>query len=223
MFRIIILFFISLFLHTCSLIYDGESRLLVEGKILDENGNPMANVYVSAHAKKDGIMFFTPSENDLISYDLTDDSGNFKMMFPSPINEDEIAVFINYDELNPTYSKTVFYNIQNPNFEDQELNLVNSLYEVDQSVELTIGLEEDLGIQILGWNLEGKVAENHYNLSPIDLESDVYFDHSSSNLVGKNQNIILQYYYKDLTTSEIFAESVSIEIQDQPVHYEITF
>src|SRR5690606_12386584 len=157
MLRIIIVFSISIFLNACSLIYDGESRLLIKGKILDENGNPMPNVNVSAHAKKDGIMFFTPSENDLISYDLTDDSGNFEMMFPSPINEDEIAVFINYDGLNPTYSKTVFYNIQNSNFGNQELNLANnSLYEVEQSVELTIGFEQVPEMQILGWNLEGK-------------------------------------------------------------------
>ena len=221
--KILFLFPIFFFLNACSIYYDGEERILIEGKILDENGNPMPNVNVSTHAEKDWTIL-SPSEDDLISYDVTDESGNFQMMFPSPRNEDEIRIYINYGDSHPTYSKTVFYNIQNENFVNQELDLGNiSLYKVEESVELSISYQMDTEFQVLGWNLDGKVAENYYNLYPHYIDSETHFHLSFENLVGKNQNITIQYFYTNSLSNEVFSETDIIEIHDQPVHYEISF
>jgi len=222
--RILFLLTLSLFLISCGLNYDGEERVLFEGKITDENGNPMPGVYVSAEAKLIYNGTFAPTYEDVVSFDHTDESGNFKMLFPSPTNEDEIEVYVNFGEENPMYSKTVFYNIQDENYENQRIDFGTiSLYPTDESVLLTISVENDFEHQIIGWNLEGKVAENFYNYSPTDVASEIYFNYSSHNQVRKNQTIILHYYYTYQNSTEILENTSEIEIQNQPVNYEITF
>ncbi len=216
--------FSLLFICSCRLSYDGEERILFEGKITDENGHPLPNVDVSAHAKKNGSMFFYPSEDDEISYDYTDESGNFKMLFPSPTNEDEIRVFVNYKDEASVYSKSVFYNIQDDNYQNYKIDFGTiALYPVEESVMLNIEVQNNQNNQIFGWNVEGKVAENFYNYSPMNLDSDIYFNYSSHISVAKNQTLILHYYFKQYNSTEILESSVEIEIQNQPVNYEITF
>jgi hypothetical protein len=221
--RILFLLPVFIAISSCHLTYNGEERILFQGKITDENGNPMPNVYVSAHANKD-FTLISPSDDDEVSYDFTDESGNFKMLFPSPQNEEQMQVFMNFEGDNPQYSKTNFYNIQDGNYEDFKIDFGTiSLYPTDDSVLLTISVEDDFENQITGWNLEGKVAENNFNFSPMNSESEIYFDYSSQNQVAKNQTIILHYYYTHQNSTEILENTAEIEIHDQPVNYEITF
>lgn len=212
-----ILYFLStvFFICSCSLTYDGEERILFEGKIIDENGQPMPGIYVLTEAKKGG-------DRDEVSYDYTDNLGNFKMLFSSPTNENEIRVLVNYEDENSVYSKSVFYNIQDEDYDDFKIDFGTiSLYPTEESVLLTISVEENSEYHIRGWNLEGKVAENYFNFSPFD--PDVYFDYSSQSLVSKNQIITLYYYYTYQHATEVMEDSVEIEIENQPVSYEITF
>ncbi len=216
-------YFFSIFLFSCDLNYNGEERILFEGRVVDENGNPMHGVYVSAQANLDSNFLFHPSDEDIISYDYTDENGNFKMIFPSPVNETEMQLFINYEEQSPDYSKVNFYNIQDENYQNYKIDFeIIELYPVEESVLLTIEVENNFSYQVIGWNLDGKVAENLYNYSPLEVDSNVHFHNSSQKMVGKNQILTLSYYYTQNNSPEIRENVVQIEINDQPVTYEIT-
>src|SRR5690606_34724565 len=110
------LLFLSVIFCSCGLDYEGSERDAFVGKIIDENGNPKPGVYVQTIANIDGSPPFSGGDYDVISYDYTDENGNFEMLFPSPKNEDEMQLLVNYSDrynaYDPAYSTTDFYNIQ---------------------------------------------------------------------------------------------------------------
>lgn len=221
------LLFLSVIFCSCGLDYDGSERDAFVGKIIDENGNPKSGVYVQAVANKDGSPPFSGGDYNVISYDYTDENGNFEMLFPSPKNEDEMQLLVNYSDRynadDPAYSTTNFYNIQDENFTNYRIDLQEiQLYPVENSVLLTLVLNENMNGHFVGCNLRGKVVENHINLSPFYEDEGHHFYFDTQHLVAPNQTVTATYYFRNWESEEIHENSVEIEIHNEPVTYEIT-
>ena len=221
--KLIALIFLSIF-YSCGLDYEGGERIEFKGKILDENGNPLTNVYVKAVAEKDNW-----HDLDVISYDFTDANGNFSLHFPSPTNEDEMQLLVNYGDIDnheiTNLSRIKYYNIQDDNLTNFRLNFGGiELFDFDEStVILNIQFAGSDQYKLLGWNLSGKVVDNYINLSPLTNSEEVYFYSPNQVEIQPNQTIELTYYYQLYSGGGILQSAVPIEIQNQDLTYEITF
>ena len=88
----IALIFCILFLATsCEIQYDGETKIAVTGKLIDQNGNPIPNKNVDITIYSDDM--YTPS--DLISFGKSDQNGNFTLIFPAPKVDYKFSISIN--------------------------------------------------------------------------------------------------------------------------------
>jgi|GEM_PF-2492310 len=224
--KVFLFVFLGVF-YSCGLNYDGSERDSFTGKIIDENGYPKAGVYVQSIASIDGSPPFSGGDYDVISYDYTDENGNFKMAFPSPKNENEMRLLVNYsDKYNPddpAYSTIDFYNIQNESFINYRIDFQEiQLYPVENSVLLTLVLNDNMNGHFVGCNLQGKVAENHFNFSPFYEDENNHFYPNTENLMAPNQTVTVTYYFKNWESEEIHENSIQIEIYNEPVTYEIT-
>lgn len=213
---------ILLFVVSCDLEYDGAERIEFRGKVVDENENPLSNVYVIAAAEKDNW-----HDYDEISYDYTDENGNFSMFFPSPTNEDDLQLLVNYansidfDILNR--SRIRYYNILDGNLNQYRLDFGDiELFDFDETaVTLEILLHSSGQYEFLGWNLDGQVVDNEINLSPLVYKEDNYFYSPNQVLVNPNQTIEMTYYYRTNSGTEIMHTTVHIEVENQNLTYEI--
>lgn len=210
------------FFTSCELDYEGAERVEFKGKIVDEQGNPLDGVYVIAAAEKDNW-----HDYDEISYDFTDENGNFSMFFPSPTNEDEMQLFVNYGTGDiyeiPNRSRVKYYNIQDQNLVDYRLDF--GTIEVfgfnETAVTLSIHAGENYQYQLLGWNLNGKIVDNYVNLSPLTYSEDVFFYSPNQVWVQPGQTIEMTYYYRNYAGGGIQQNTVQIEVQNQNLSYEI--
>ncbi|RZJ74545.1 MAG: hypothetical protein EOO45_08275 [Flavobacterium sp.] len=201
------------------LTYDGRTKIIYEGKLVDQEGNPLANIPVSIYVTKRGYFYSAGSDRDLISYATSDANGHYKMVFPQPENEDNISLLINRPtpkrQPDSTYSTTEIYNLKSENVSDYKLVFeTTSLYKVENSVQLAIGYPVG-NPAIVKLNLLGMVKDNiiDYNISYPRDESD-YHNLRYSVDVAKNQMLIIEYQLEDGTTGQR-----EVEIGDSPLHY----
>lgn len=111
-------FFLLTLLSGCySIDYDGGTRLLITGKIVDPAANPAPDQSIR-------VSVYEPESNnrDVISNGVSDASGNFKLVIPAPKNEENfISVEINkygYPEEN-----IIFDSITRSDFNNYKLDL----------------------------------------------------------------------------------------------------
>ena len=89
--RITLILCILFSLISCEIQYDGETKIVVTGKIIDQNGNPIPEKNIDITIYSDDM--YTPS--DLISYGKSDQNGNFTLIFPAPKVDYKFSVSIN--------------------------------------------------------------------------------------------------------------------------------
>lgn len=89
--RIILIICILFSLTSCEIQYDGETKIVVTGKIIDQNGIPIPKKNIDITIYSDGI--YTPS--DLISFGKSDQNGNFTLVFPAPKEDYKFSISIN--------------------------------------------------------------------------------------------------------------------------------
>ena len=116
--RKILLFLSLLAVISCeSIEYDGETRLLIEGQIIDGNSDPMRDISVK-------IEVYNSSTNasDVISYGTSDATGSFKLVIPAPKSEDN---FIRVEMAKPgnPYDLKIIDSISKADFSNYKLNL----------------------------------------------------------------------------------------------------
>lgn len=227
------LFLLScLFISSC-ISYDGNSRLMVEGRILDRNGNPIPNIPVTVLAQKAGIyipfVFYIPDVNNNVNQQLTDSDGRFKMLFPEPIDADEIIIAANrptlkYPANEKVNSRTIF-NVQVSNFRQNALSLGQlEMFDVDQTTDLTIEMKPSSPVDRKGVRLrfEGLTLdqEDDFNRTMSGyIFSEVYQRLS----VATNQAAAIYYDVVDFDGNVFYSSSRIILIGEEPANIEIEF
>lgn len=211
----IVLLLILFSLLGCTLQYEGEERLVVTGKLIDKHNNPIQNNHVEVWIHMNGQqggMYPSGGDRDLISFTQTDANGNFKMLFPKPINEDEIELKF-YDKNNIYQSKS-YINIKKSNFIDYTFtpNTV-TLYKKEDITLLKVILNNvNPSKQIKRIDLIGQTAESLLWVNPLEDNANFYYYDSYFREVAKNQTLILEYDVKDFATQQITTLQETINI-----------
>ncbi len=218
--RIALIFCILFLLTSCEIQYDGETKMVVTGKIIDQNGNSLSDKDIEVTISGGG--FILPS-SDLISFGKSDQSGNFTFIFPAPKNENQIFISINdiINQASDFQSKT--YIATKNNFENYKLNLDEiTLYKNESITTLRLILNQtSTNKQLKDIEIEGKQAKSLVDLNALQNNSDYLNTYYT---VVKNQTIVLKYTiidYSNAATPTI--HSISIPINNDAITYTITY
>ena len=227
-----ILFILAVFaLNSCGIEYDGETKLTIQGQLVDANNNPLSNVYVETNISGN-------TETNKISYTKTDVNGNFRMTFPRPVNPEYFSLHIN------DYS----YNYLNTN--SQIINTLQYKTYRELSDKDFINYKFDIGKQTLynkseitSLNITFVNSSNNYyfenqlfeivGLRPLE---DIYLQNNYQNILGyygndynsiqviKNQLIIFKFKARNITTHQVETLSETIVINsDDEINYTINY
>lgn len=217
--RIALIFCILFFVTSCEIQYDGETKMVVTGKLIDENGNPIPHKNVDITIYSDGL--YTPS--DLISFGKSDQNGNFTLIFPAPKVDYKFSISINslINQTSELQAKEII--AQKINFENYKLDLDKiTLYKNESITTLRLLLNQtSTNKQLTDIKIEGKQANSLVDLNPLQNNSDYL---NTNYFVIKNQTIVLKYTildYSNAATPTI--NSISIPINNDAVTYTITY
>lgn len=227
--NILIIYCIFFTFTSCDIQYNGETKLVVTGKLIDKNGVPIPENNIEIFVQSLSGM---NQNSDLISFGKTDINGNFTYIFPSPDTDNEIEISINNFILdhgtqiktNELQSKQII--ALKKNFQNYKLNLDNIiLYRNDDITQLQIILNPSTDKKhLLSLDIEGTVVTHYSDLNPIvtpNYTPPVITNYS----VLKNQTLILKYKVVDLSsgTSIITENSKSIPVVNEKVIYTLTY
>lgn len=219
--QVLIVFGMLFCLISCEIQYDGETKIVVTGKLIDENENSLSEKDIEVIIEGGGLI--SPNY-DLISYGKSDQNGNFTLVFPAPKEDNPISISIN----NPINQTNEFqgkeFLAQKNNFENYKLNLNKiTLYKAQSITNLRLILNNTTKSKRLeNILIEGKMPNSWINLNPLPNNTgylETYYN------VIKNQNIVLKYTVVDYSNSTIVSkeQTVSIPVNDGPVIYTITY
>ncbi|WP_310557849.1 DUF2606 family protein [Flavobacterium sp.] len=215
----IILLICLLFLVTsCEIQYDGETKIVVTGKIIDENGNPISNKNIDITIYSDDP--YTPS--DLISFGKSDQNGNFTLIFPTPQGEYNFSISVNNMQKETNEFHAIEIIADKNNFENYKLELKNiTLYKKESITTLRLLLNKtSTNKQLTSLQIDGKQFNDLIVLNPIDNNPNnlqTYYN------VLKNQTIIVKYTIIDYSNNGSTVQSISIPIANDEVNYTITY
>lgn len=221
--RILSLICILFSLTSCEIQYDGETKIAVTGKIIDENGNPISNKDIQI-VVLDGPGLILPG-SDLISFGTSDQNGNFTLIFPAPRDGNRISISINdiINQFDAYQSKNIIVNKKN--LENYKLDLKNLILYKNESIN-TLRLilnPTSPNKQIKDLQIEGKQPNMHIDLVEYPTQNNNPLINTSYHVI-KNQTIVLKYTIIDYSNNGATAtNSVSIPIGDDPVNYTITY
>ena len=188
--KILLLFFILL-TCSCEIQYDGETRIIVQGQVVDRNNKPIPNKKVEISTLSESSFV----SSDLISYTTTDENGRFTLIFPSPKSEDiSIGTAINDYGNNEFQSKII--KGSKKNFTNYKLDLKQIvLYEIKDITELEVILNKTSNSkQVSNIQIEGVKPDYFIDLNAATVENQ--WSENRFNVV-KNQNINLSYTITD--------------------------
>jgi hypothetical protein len=209
--KIILGLFILLTFLSCEIQYDGGTKLIVKGKIIDENNQPIANkdvkLIVSISTLEQRVF---PFEENYIGRAISKKDGSFVIAIPRPINFGQIIVETNSDD--NLLNQKQFVNIQMDNFENYELVLPETkLFKKTDLCTLNVELNQvDFNNRIISIDYIGEVCVGNVIFNVIDEE----FWNFDSVFVKKNQTIILKYRIENISTGAFSDFEKSIQIND---------
>lgn len=212
--RFISFLFVSLLFVSCNyeINYQNGTKIIFEGKIVDNNNIPIANIPLKVAFYKSGsisnfVFPGSPSDYKEPGLGFTDENGNFKLYVASATNEDEIQVIIN-EEHHFGYQNKSIVNINDSNFLDYKLNIGTvSLFKTNDIALLKIIFDRVTSpnnIVVRNAEFTGQIVEFETNYNPLDFNN--YNSIVYRNLyyhVLKNQNVTIQYdlFDESLNTS----------------------
>ncbi|TDP03427.1 hypothetical protein [Flavobacterium sp. 245] len=189
--KILLLFFTLLLCYSCEIQYDGETRIVVQGQLIDKNNNPVSNKKIEITTSTGG----TFGTSDLISYTNSDADGRFTLIFPAPKN-DSISIITSINEFQNNELQSKAINALKKNFRNYKLDLNQIvLYETKDITQLDFILNKTTNNkEIRDIQIEGLQSDSYIDLNAKKNISHVINTHFD---VIKNQNINLSYTIVD--------------------------
>ncbi len=194
--RIILLFLTAAATSACSdIYYESETRLIVEGRLVDKDGQPVPAQYIDVMVTESDI---DGQSSNIISFGHSDASGNFRFAIPAPRNtENFINVRINPND-DPPYQTKQFLRIGRHNFNQYRFNLNTvTIYKRSEIASLGVTTERTDDMHYLEkLTVEGIRADSYVAIVPeqMDYIPDYYqFE------VAKDQTVNLKYTIADFS------------------------
>jgi hypothetical protein len=215
--KIPVFLFLLFILAGCDIQYQGDTRLLVTGKVIDRNGSPISGMDVITKVSM-GTGF--GSRKDNIGIASTDHQGVFTMLFPKPKGEIDYTIHFLSTE---NYQEKRFVNIFYEDFTDYAFRMgETTLYKNDDIVNLDLSFNQiNQQNNITELNVIGMLADYVVWVNPIDDHQNyVYY---RQHQVAKNQTIVLEYVVHDFTNNQNTSHTETIEIGEQNVTHTITY
>lgn len=169
--RIILLFMVASAVMACDDInYDSETRLVIEGQLIDKNGNAIPNqdVDIAVYDDDDVSLGVSQYPDDVISFGSSDATGKFKLIIPAPKGEENtIGVRINRHSSN--FQHKEFLLIRRKDFINYRFNLNQvKLYQAEDIATLTIYPNQTHpDHELKKASIEGSLAEEFVYVNPI--------------------------------------------------------
>ena len=212
--KIVILLVFILSSCTSEIQYLGTEKVVIKGKLITENNNPIPNHKISVNIIKyaGSGWFASDYENNLIAFGNTDSNGNYTFVFPKPSNFDDIEISTNEEDIIYNSQKISQFNLDNfTNFQFDAPTM--KIFDKQNLTKLKITLNQQISSTALK-KIEyiGQVAEENIRIN-ITPETEYYQNIQLDKMVKKNQTIILRYTKINYTTNTttITEENVIID------------
>ena len=222
---LIVLIIFTLF--SCERPYDGEKRIVVEGQLINNQNQPIANKQIEIYIGEDSsslessfLYFGNQSRQEKISFGNTDNTGKFKLVFPSPKNDENIQIVYNETDKNSSYqNKIIFGKISN--FKNYRLNLgVKKLYNSDDYTLLKIiPVQVTTNASITDLKISALQIIFFEDLNNTIINQNIPFETQFG--VIKNQNF--EITYKLIVGGSTTNQSIPITVGDVPVNYTLNY
>ena len=220
---VILLVFI---LSSCGIEYAGGTKIVIKGKVVDSDNNPIENkeinLFVSRESYGFPFLFYVPSEENNIGKAITNSMGEYTIVIPKPSNNfSEIIVETNSDLNN--LNRKQFRNIQNSNFINFELVLPTSvLYKNSDLATLNVNPNNvNPSNELRKVEFIGVLPNEFVYFNPIENEQD-YIDFNR--LVKKNQTIILRYtVFNYITNTSIIQDENIVINNSNQINYTLNY
>ena len=194
--RKITLFLAVLTVVSCETIqYDGETRLVIEGKVVDKEQHPIPGTDIEITA------YSETNATDLISYGTTDASGNFQLIIPAPKDtNDYLQVIVN--QIGNGRQQKRYNSILRKDFSNYKLVLSPIvLYANSDLSQLVVNSQPNNSNSFVS-NVRltnGFQSEDVFEFNPIgsDYVDQEYFEYYFK--VLKNQMVSISYTTSDFT------------------------
>lgn len=222
--KIIIL--LVLILSSCGIEYAGGTKIVIKGKVVDSDNNPIENkeinLFVSRESYGFPFLFYVPSEENNIGKAITNSMGEYTIVIPKPSNNfSEIIVETNSNSNN--LNKKQFRNIQNSNFINFELVLPTSvLYKNSDLATLNVNPNNvNPSNELRKIEFIGVLPNELVYFNPIENELD-FIDFNR--LVKKNQTIILRYtVFNYITNTSIIQDENIVINNSNQINYTLNY
>lgn len=197
----------------CEIEYDGENRLVIEGKVIDKNGNPIRGISVETEVYGAEI----DVKSDIISFTETNSDGNFVMLFPKPKGGTRFRVKLVDD--NEEFHYKTYIGIKKENFYNLGYNLGEiQLFESSDLVSLEINFQSNTNKKVTDLKLIGGVAGEYYVNPP----NEWYYSYNSVQVV-KNQMITVEYKVRNYDNNHITIHTENITIGEENLTYTLNY
>lgn len=214
---------------SCGIEYDGETKLVTKGRILDVNNQPLANIPIQIFDVRRGFsggFLFpgSPGQTIEISNTTTDTNGEYLMLTPRPKNTDERKIKINSLYDSPIQSKTISA-ITNDVYNNYELNLgATKIYPKSEIVNLMVILNQvNFSHRIINIQLMGEDATFEVPFQPFLFTGGNYYNYLNPFQVLKSQNILIVYEVLNIQNNIVTTLTQTVEISDEDVTYTLTY
>ena len=215
-----------LILSSCGIEYSGGTKIVIKGKVVDSDNNPIENkeinLFVSRESYGFPFLFYVPSEENNIGKAITNSMGEYTIVIPKPSNNfTEIIVETNSDSNN--LNRKQFRNIQISNFINFELVLPTSvLYKNTDLATLNVNPNNvNPSNELRKIEFIGILPNEFVYFNPIENEQD-YIDFNR--LVKKNQTIILRYTVFNYITNTTIIQDENIVINNSnQINYTLNY
>ncbi|WP_396181482.1 hypothetical protein [Flavobacterium sp.] len=220
---VILLIFI---LSSCGIEYAGGTKIVIKGKVVDNDNNPIENKEINLFVTRESygfpFLFYVPSEENNIGKTITNSMGEYTIVIPKPSNNfSEIIVETNSNSNN--LNRKQFRNIQNSNFINFELVLPTSvLYKNTDLATLNVNPNNvNPSNELRKIEFIGVLPNEFVYFNPIENELD-FIDFNR--LVKKNQTIILRYTVFNYITNTTIIQDENIVINNSnQINYTLNY
>lgn len=202
-------------LASCGVDYDGETRLISELQVVNSEGDPISESWVSIEVDDDNY------DSETISISKSGTDGKSLLIFPAP-DDSQADITINVSQNNDfpdpaNYLYTSIRHIRKPDCVDYKLPISQVvLYRPDEVVNLNIEYQPTNNSYIAAMDLEGKLSGA---ISYGGITGELF---GNSYVVAKNQQVSLHYTVYDAGSQALSDHVATISINSGDVNFIVT-